>query len=62
MASTSASRPRAPTLRTRCFILLKASSIGFRYRVQIRRVGGQEHEIRPPPFDELADLLRPVRT
>src|SRR5687768_7379288 len=28
--------------------------------VHVWRVGGQEHEIRPPPLDELADLLGPV--
>src|SRR3712207_2603750 len=49
MASTSASRTRAPSLRTRVLILLKASSYG----VQVRRVGGQEHKLCSPRFDEL---------
>src|SRR3712207_6787697 len=49
MASTSASRTRAPSLRTRALILLKASFYG----VQVRRVGGQEHNLYSSRFDEL---------
>jgi hypothetical protein len=58
IASTSASRTRAPSLRTRALILLKASSS----RVQIRRgVGGQEHEVCSPGFDELSDPMGSMR-
>ncbi len=34
---------------------------GLLYGVQVRRVGGQEHKVCPSCFDELPDLLCPVR-
>src|SRR5215217_9055408 len=34
---------------------------GFLYGIQVRRVGGQEHEVCPSCFDELSYPLWPVR-
>jgi hypothetical protein len=58
MASTSASRIRAPTLRTIALYLAES----LLYGVQIRRVGRQEQKLRPSCFNELSDLLCPVRS